>query len=75
MRRWLAALATAAATGNAHAACTPEDDLSRLTSGEVHCILNQALEVAARSGQTFSRSSEATCALKATVRGRSVEPV
>ena len=52
MHRWLAALATAAAAGSAHAACTPEDDLARLTSGEVHCILNQALEVAARSSQT-----------------------
>ena len=52
MRRWLAALATAAAAGSAHAACTPEDGLARLTPGEVHCILNQALEVAARSRQT-----------------------
>ena len=45
------ALALALGSCGAQAVCTPEDDVARLTPGEVHCIINQALEVAAKRNE------------------------
>jgi len=55
LRRWImstCALLALVVSGQTFAACTPEDSLARLSSNEVTCIVNQAVESAQRLSQT-----------------------
>jgi uncharacterized protein GlcG (DUF336 family) len=55
LRRWMisaCALLALVVSGQTFAACTPEDSVARLSSNEVTCIVNQAVESAQRLSQT-----------------------